>query len=945
NADFVYTPKAAPKMRTFNLNCDVTLPGRESRARLYFDFQDIRNHHYVDFTSDAVEIVAVRGDAAGDAPPVGRVLSRVRHLSLPVGEPLHVSIKRRKLAIRVVIDDGVVAEAYDETCQGGQAGYASLPDDAAFENLTVQSVADVYFADDFMRTDEEKGVWTELRGNWQVSSLTHPSMSANAFQYAARTGGDSEGAVVTGHPFWDDYAFEVSVKPQREAPFGLYFYYRDENNYFRFEWHPDTTEPQSEEDQKNKVEPKVIAGSKQLVRMWHGERTVLATRPGGFKLNQWYAVKCVVSGPLTRTTIDENLVFEHRDDRLVSGMVGLFVGQNSRTFFDDVFVRSYKHFEDGFTHGGENAWLMMGGRWKRVPLGRAETPNAPTGGAAAPLAGVLSVSTPHGEARAAVGSANWKNYVLETEIHPDDVGRTGVVLYYQDETRYYQASRRAEDDGRETWTLERVLDGERLVLDERSLSAPAGSRKVAAGVDNGYLWVTVDGQKVLEAFDTKLVSGAAGLFAADLERAQFGPVRVDWPLREAPLLTLNEVFEQEISMGNWSSVESEWEWDTSTGLLVHKGNWPGDAEITLSVDATRRPDVGLLLSGDEKKPGNGYLLKFAPVKGEDTKQMTLVILRAGKPLDGDVLDIRTGERAAGPLTLTGDVEQVGFRRIGSTLIGYVNRQAVLAQRDPEPLRGDVIGWYDPRARDANRSKRDVLKSLVSVSSPNVHKYLFRRAYTDWRVVNGVWEITSRWQCDPRWTFFSGRTSWKLAAIWNKRKLRGDTTLDFFIGPKMDRDRGGRYEYVADFNCTLAANGIDLDSGYSFLFGGFNNSKTVLVRKDKVVAEAKWPVTEGYMRQGQPVIIPIGGIHRQWFRVKAQKKDARLRLWIDDALVIDYTDPDPLTGDRVALWTWNNGIMVARVTVSADALGEYESPDAYTPSQCRCLYDDPAVAGR
>ena len=945
DGDFVYTPKAAPKMRTFNLNTDVTLRTRESRARVYFDFQDIKNHHYVDLTSNSVEVVVVRGDIEGEEPPVGRVLERVQDLSFPVGESFHVSVKRRRLAIRVVADDVVVAEAYDETFHGGQAGYASKPDDATFENMTVQSVADIYFADDFMRTDEEKGIWTELRGNWKVNSVTHPSMSANAFQYIARSNSETEGAVVAGYPFWDDYAFEVSVKPQRHSVFGLYFYYRDENNYFRFEWHPDKTEPQTDEEKKKKIEPRVIPGKMQLVRVWNGERTVVGERPRGFKLNQWYAIKCVVSGRLTRTYVDENLMFEHRDDRLASGMIGLYVGPSSRTFFDDVFVRSYKHFEDGFTNGGENAWSYMGGRWKRVPLGRVKTPEGEKP-VDLPLTGVVSVSAHEREARAAVGSSNWKNYVLQTEIHPDATGRTGVVLYYQDETRYYQVACRGDSKDRETWTLERVLDGECVVLDERSIPRRAGSRKVTAGIDNGYISVAVTGEKVLEAFDTKLRSGSAGLFAADVASASFGPVKVDWPLRKPPLLTLNEVFEQEISMGNWSSVESEWTWDASTGLILHKGVWPGDAEIAIRLDATRDSDVGLLLSGDEQKPEHGYLLKLAPGEIDGKKQMTLQILRAEKPLGGEVLDIRTGEKQTESLlALTGDIEQLGFKRIGSTLIGYVNDQAVIAQRDAKPLKGDILGWYDKRAKSSSRSKKDVLKSLVSVSSPNVNKYLFRRAHTDWRVVRGIWEVTNRWQCDPRWTFFSGRTSWKLAAIWNKRKLHGDTTLDFYIGPKMDRDRGGRYEYVADFNCTLAANGIDLDSGYSFLFGGLKNSKTILVRKNKIVAEAKWPTSSGYKKKGQPVIIPTGGIHRQWFRVKAQKKGGRLRLWIDDALVIDYKDPDPLTGERAALWTWNNGIMVARVTVSAEKLGEYESPDAYTPSQCRCFYDEPAVAGR
>jgi hypothetical protein len=86
------------------------------------------------------------------------------------------------------------------------------------------------------------------------------------------------------------------------------------------------------------------------------------------------------------------------------------------------------------------------------------------------------------------------------------------------------------------------------------------------------------------------------------------------------------------------------------------------------------------------------------------------------------------------------------------------------------------------------------------------------------------------------------------------------------------------------------------------------------------------------------------IHHTWFHLKAQRKGNRLRLWIEDQLIIDYTDDKPLTGDRVALWTWNNGIMMARVIVTNEKAHEFESPDAFHPVHCRCVYDEPLVAG-
>jgi len=940
---FVYDVMPGPKMRTFDLASEITLKRPDGAARIVFDFTDVSNHHYVEFTPQAIQIVVMQDG-------IGRVLETAEKLSLPVAKPMHVTVKRRELAIRVLVDDVLAAEASDETFHGGKVGYASVEGSAEVTKPRVQAVGDIYFADDFMRSEKEKGPWTELRGNWHINALEYASMSANAFQYYVSVDKEEsgektpaekkEGTAVTGYPFWDDYSFEAAVKPQKRAPVGLYFYYRDENNYFRFDWYPQD-------------ENVTGSGKKELVRMWHGEKTVLARQGGGFRLNQWYTMKCEVSGDRARTYIDENLVFDRHDARLVSGMVGLYAGANSRTYFDDVFVRSYKYFEDPFTNGSRTAWSFMGGEWSRLSVGAGVPADNDTGPPGARPAGVLTVRSPKGEARAAVGDGSWKNYVLETEIYPESsglsaaasakAGRTGVILYYQDETRYYQvSSRRAERGPGETWTLERVLDDRRTVLDNVSTEASSGRKLLCAGIRDGYIWVTVNGRKVLEGFDTSLASGRPGLFASDVACASFGPVKVDWPLEPTPLLTLNEIFEHEQSMLDWSNIESDWR-RTESGLWLHKGNFPGDASIETDVRGIEPGggELGLVLSADGDTTYSGYLLKLASgtkttdvaAKTASTKldsdlaQRTLELFRKGKSLGSVVLDAELA------------VSRVSLRRTGSYLLGFVNRKCVLARRDAAPLKGDILGWYSRDIRVDTKS--------VAVSSPNVHEYLFRRAHTDWRVVAGIWEVTNRWQCDPRWTFFSGRSSWKLAAIWNKRKLSGNVTLDFYVGPKMDRERGQNYEYVSDMNCTLAADGSDLSSGYSFLFGGFGNTKTVLLRENKVVVEGKWKNSQGYMQEGQPAIIPSSrgmSIHRMWFHVKAQKKGGRLRLWIDDQLVIDYTDDKPLTGDHVALWTWNNGIMMARVVVSAEKTGAYESPDLYRPAHCRCIYDEQTVAG-
>jgi hypothetical protein len=141
---------------------------------------------------------------------------------------------------------------------------------------------------------------------------------------------------------------------------------------------------------------------------------------------------------------------------------------------------------------------------------------------------------------------------------------------------------------------------------------------------------------------------------------------------------------------------------------------------------------------------------------------------------------------------------------------------------------------------------------------------------------------------------------------------------------MENKRGGsRYNYVRDFNVTIAADGRDLSSGYSFLFGGWGNKKTAITRQGKIVAQ-----------KGRD--IPTGGIHRRWFYVKVTKRGNTLTYSIDGEPVLTYTDPQPLDGTRLAIWTYDCGIMVSRVRINASRIGAMEPPGT-PPGPCRTIY--------
>ena len=142
---------------------------------------------------------------------------------------------------------------------------------------------------------------------------------------------------------------------------------------------------------------------------------------------------------------------------------------------------------------------------------------------------------------------------------------------------------------------------------------------------------------------------------------------------------------------------------------------------------------------------------------------------------------------------------------------------------------------------------------------------------------------------------------------------------------MDYSKSVGYGFASDLNATICADGQNLDSGYSFVLGGWKNKKTAIVRKGQVVAEAAKPLL-------------TGNLHRKWWHFRLEKRGGRLRYYVDNSLVLEYTDPAPLDGDRVALWTYRHGMMLARFRAACTSGMPLESPETPAAPEVRCFYD-------
>ncbi|MFH0911005.1 MAG: hypothetical protein V1918_05840, partial [Planctomycetota bacterium] len=173
---------------------------------------------------------------------------------------------------------------------------------------------------------------------------------------------------------------------------------------------------------------------------------------------------------------------------------------------------------------------------------------------------------------------------------------------------------------------------------------------------------------------------------------------------------------------------------------------------------------------------------------------------------------------------------------------------------------------------------------------------------------------------------------------------GDLMVEVYMAQMMDRERGNYKNYLRDFNLAICADGKDLTSGYSCIFGGWLDApgqgpKSAIVRRGRIVAEKPDP------------ILSSGGIHRRWNRVRVVKQGGRILFTAHsqfrpqdperELLRLSFDDPEPLTGTRIAIWSYDCGVLLARARISAEEEGPLEEPLALWPSSVTSVYNAPA----
>lgn len=536
-------------------------------------------------------------------------------------------------------------------------------------------------------------------------------------------------------------------------------------------------------------------------------------------------------------------------------------------------------FSDDFMReaGDPDPWTTVSGRWRQVGLGHEEQS----------VNGFYYRGRSAEAALATTGSAWWEDYVCSVSVGLEDAATCGVcVLQRGDESVAFLADSSARPEA--SLRLVQVRAGAETVMAQTPGSlAPRQWYRLAVRLSGGRIEALVDGEPVLTCAHQEprgggvglLVRGGAARFDDVLVRPSSEPLRLPrnegTPMPEVPT-TLGP--QDQLT---WANPAAHWSaCPERPSLLWHTGSFSSEVTFSLQLGPVSTPAARRLVLAESAAAEEPAWYSVTAQLEPDKPAMPLLFTRPGaQPVKRQV---SLGDGGTLQLVRRGDAVAVLWN-------GAVIFRTAQGGRPLRRLGVEVDGPPVPA-------------ESLAVRAPGTRDYVFGVAPSDWWISSGTWEVASRWACDNRWSWFAGWGNGDFA-VWNKHPVEGDVVMDYYAGVKMEAPGGPETVRCRDLNSVLCGDRANPHGGYSFVLGGDGGVKTQLFRQGVVVAEAP------------QIRVPTGwGIHHEWFHIRVARVGSEISLDFEDRPVLHYTDPDPLPGGHVGLWSRNSGILVPRVTV-------------------------------
>ena len=842
---------------------------RPQKLGIAFGLQDTENAYYLTGGKGRLELAVI---SDGERT----VLARQR--GWRPGDESRVLIRRREHFLYVRVNEFELPAVMDDSFGKGQVGL-SLAGGVPLK-MRYQPVAEIIFDDNFMREEASQALapWEKISGQWRFHSVkekhsgTLSTHSVNPFSLGAQLDPKEKtpALAIAGHAFWSDYEYQVSVK-SHGGEAGVVFGYLSKSDHLRLTWEL-TGYPR-------------VPRRLRLVKVAGDGESLLAEGHADGGNEQWYRIAVRLRGRRVQIFLDESLLFDVMTPDTVRGRVGLVNSGPGEVVFDDVRVRDNTILDLDHTEAFERLSRTLSGRWQFPRSVRRDVVGSTQHcGLAAGARGRCAMS---------FGPTGRTGGVLSFEILPRRPQRLDLLVGEQKLAELSFGGEGPDSLPTGTWHLVRF-----------NLTEP---QHALVYVDDVLHW-----RQPLD----QPIAGPPGiaLQGAVLRKAAIRRVRLARDAAEDfELPTRNQLFVVDPFMKHWSSPEGAWipvGEDATT--FWHKGDFFGRASLTLPP----KNGVRLLFASDHPISGTPDSRRgYEAMQSLDaaSKRMTLTLLRAG----------RTVASGSVPIPDLENPPSLRLHHDGKYTWASIGDRDVLNYRDSDPLPGTAMAIAAPEALVAEDFK------ALDLRRDHVRDETFEHAFADW-IRTGTWEVTNRFSCTPTWSHLNGR-SLSGAFLWSKFEYEGDLSLEYYVGNRMRQSTQmmagilGSYPRVGDFNASFNCTGLDPTSGYTYLLGAWDphwsEKWSRLLRAGKEVAR-----TDKYLtprtREGQiraPITWVAAGrpVHGAWYFIKIRRRSGHFEYYFDNKLVPElcFDDPDPLDGNRLAIWTQNNSMVIARAKIS------------------------------
>ena len=503
-----------------------------------------------------------------------------------------------------------------------------------------------------------------------------------------------------------------------------------------------------------------------------------------------------------------------------------------------------------------------------------------------------------GKALCTAGHWFWDGYAVRASVKPEAPGEVGLVAYYRG-PKDYLLFRCTPGLATGKKQLVAIRHGTEQVLAEADGGCEAGQwHWIEFRAQSGKLAAFVDGELACQAETNLFGQGACGLYVAGQGAGLFDDVRAQSVRGDEPPSAFPESnairahFLKDRFLRLWAEQGASWERRPGEAFW-HKALFFTEPTIQFSagLPPPRNASLWATICATERVPDKGYALKAE--HSPDGKSLQWELARAGK----EVGRTETQGKVKQPANLV-------LEQKGKSVAVHWGGEKILDYTDPQPLRGRRVGYGVAGAR--------VPPEKVAARCANLEDYTFSSAPVQWRTARGTWESEPHWACVGRGAHFLGMDT-GTAILWSKERYRGDLILEAFVTNA--EIPAHVLETPRNLNFTICGDGVNLSSGYTFILGGVDGKEVRVLKGSKELSRSAF-TTHRKSSHNQDI----------WFHVRIQKTGQSLKFFVDDRLVADCFDAEPIEEGHLAAWTYRTGMVLGRLRIwFADKGSPYSLP--------------------